>query len=152
MTGLPATLCTFRLDGLRFGVDVARVQEVLRHQVMTRVPLAPPAVTGLLNLRGRIVPALDLRRCLGLRERETGERPVNVVVVSESGPVSLLVDEIGDVLALDPALFEEAPATVQGRVRELIRGACKLDDGLVLVLDVERSLVLEPGPEKRERR
>jgi purine-binding chemotaxis protein CheW len=152
MTGLPPTLCTFRLDGLRFGVDVALVQEVLRHQTMTRVPLAPAAVTGLLNLRGRIVPALDLRRRLGLREREAGGRPVNVVVVSESGPVSLLVDEIGDVLALDLARFEEAPATVQGPVRELIRGACKLDDGLVLVLDVERSLVLEPGPEKRERR
>jgi len=147
MEAVPTTLCTFRLDGLCFGVDVDRVQEVIRQQEMTRVPLAPPAVRGLINLRGRIVPALDLRRRLALRERETGERPVNVVVVAQTGAVSLLVDEIGDVLVLDPSRFEEPPATVQGLARELIRGAYKLADGLVLVLDVERAVQLEPGPE-----
>lgn len=147
MDAVPTTLCTFRLDGVRFGVDVDRVQEVIRHQKMTRVPLAPPAVRGLINLRGRIVPALDLRRRLALREREAGEQPVNVLVVTQTGVVSLLVDEIGDVLALDPSCFEEPPATVQGEARELIRGAYKLTDGLVLVLDVERAVRLEPGPE-----
>lgn len=143
-------LCTFQLDGLCFGVDVRHVQEVLRHQPMTRVPLAPRAVEGLLNLRGRIVPALDLRRRLALRERGSDARPVNVVVVTEAGAVSLLVDEIGDVVPVDESCFEAPPATVRGAVRELIRGACKRDEGLVLVLDVARTISLETSlPEGR---
>ena len=90
--------CTFFLDGLFFGVEVSKVQEVIRYQEMTRVPLAPPVVQGLINLRGQIVTAMDLRRRLELSERPVGQLPTNVVVQTEDGPMSLLVDEIGDVL------------------------------------------------------
>src|SRR3954454_4627156 len=99
--------CTFYLDGSYFGLDVLHVQEVIRHQEMTRVPLAPPVVRGLINLRGQIVTALDLRRRLELPDRPADQPPpVNVVVRTDDGAVSLLVDDIGDVLVVDEALFE----------------------------------------------
>ena len=87
--------CTFFLDGLRFGVDVQKVQEVVPYQEMTRVPLAPPAVRGLLNLRGQIVTGIDLRHRLDLPPRADDRLPVNVVLRGEDSPVSFLVDEIG---------------------------------------------------------
>src|ERR1700685_3941223 len=90
--------CTFFVDGHYFGLDVLNVQEIIRYQEMTRVPLAPPVVQGLINLRGQIVTAIDLRLRLELKERPPGQLPVNVVVQTEDGAVSLLVDEIGDVL------------------------------------------------------
>src|SRR4051794_39425221 len=89
--------CTFYLDGSFFGVEVQHVQEVIRYQELTRVPLASPVIRGLINLRGQIVTAIDLRRRLGLADRPAGVLPMNVVVRSEEGAVSLLVDEIGDV-------------------------------------------------------
>lgn len=130
--------CTFLLDGLLFGVEVAHVQEVLRYQEMTRVPLAPPEVRGLINLRGQIVPAIDLRRRLELPDRPCGQRPMNVVVRTAEGGLSFLVDDIGDVLRLDGSSFEPPPETLRGVARELIRGAHKLPGRLLLVLDTER--------------
>src|SRR3954464_4816791 len=97
--------CTFYLDGHYFGLDVLKVQEIIRYQEMTRVPLAPPVVRGLINLRGQIVTAIDLRRRLELAERPADHLPVNVVVHTEDGAVSLLVDEIGDVLEVPEAAF-----------------------------------------------
>src|SRR3954454_16474957 len=104
--------CTFTVDGHYFGVDVLRVQEVIRAQPMTRVPLAPPVVRGLINLRGQIVTAIDLRRRLGMPDRAADRPPVNVVVRTDDGAVSLLVDEIGDVIAPPEAAFERPPATL----------------------------------------
>src|SRR3954470_2572371 len=89
---------TFFVADLFFGVDVLRVQEVLRFQQMTRVPQAPEVIEGLINLRGQIVPAIDMRRRLGLPPRTGGQVPTNVVIRTDDGAVSLLVDEIGDVL------------------------------------------------------
>jgi purine-binding chemotaxis protein CheW len=128
---------TFYLDRLLFGVEVARVQEVLRYQEMTPVPLAAPVVSGLINLRGQIVTALDLRRRLKLTERATDRLPMNVVVRVGEEAVSLLVDEIGDVLEVDDDAFELPPETLQGEARRLIRGAYKLEDKLLLVLDTD---------------
>ncbi len=132
--------CTFYLDGHYFGLDVLRVQEIIRYQPMTRVPLASPAVKGLINLRGQIVTALDLRRRLGLCERPSGQEPLNVVVQTSDGAVSLLVDEIGDVLEVAENLFERPPETLANSARELIRGAYKLPDRLLLILDPERAV------------
>lgn len=132
--------CTFYLCGDYFGVDVVAVQEVIRGQQMTRVPLAPPVVRGLINLRGQIVTALDLRRRLGMPDRENGHEPVNVVVRTDDGAVSLLVDEIGDVLPVPRAAFERPPETLGDAARALIRGAYKLDGRLLLVLDTARVL------------
>ena len=138
--------CTFFVAGHYFGLDVLKVQEVIRYQEMTRVPLAPPEVAGLINLRGQIVTAIDLRRRLELGNRPAGELPLNVVVHTDDGAVSLLVDEIGDVLKVPESLFEPPPETLRGTARELIRGAYKLTDRLLLVLDIERTVSLAAGP------
>jgi purine-binding chemotaxis protein CheW len=130
--------CSFYLDGHFFGVEVMKVQEVLRYQEMTRVPLAPDEVRGLINLRGHIVTAIDMRRRLKFPERPDGQEPMNVVVRTEDGEVSLLVDEIGDVLEVDESTFERAPETINREARELVRGVYKLQDKLLLVLDSER--------------
>jgi purine-binding chemotaxis protein CheW len=132
--------CTFSLDGQYYGIDVLKVQEVIRYQEMTRVPLAPPVVRGLINLRGQIVTALDLRRRLDLPDRPADRLPVNVVVYTEDGAVSLLVDEIGDVLRVPETAFERPPETLRGPARDLIRGAYKLDGRLLLILDTERAV------------
>jgi purine-binding chemotaxis protein CheW len=134
--------CTFFVAGLYFGLDVLQVQEIIRYQEMTRVPLAPPVVRGLINLRGQIVTAIDLRRRLELADRPAGQLPVNVVVRTDDGAVSLLVDEIGDVLEVSETLFERPPETLTGKARELIRGAYKLEDRLLLILEPERTMCL----------
>ncbi len=134
--------CSFFLHGLLFGVEVERVQEVLRSQEMTPVPLAPRVVRGLINLRGQIVTALDLRRRLELPESNEPRPPMNVVVRSPDGGTSLLVDDIGDVLDVEEGSFEPAPETLRGSARELIRGAYKLKDRLLLVLDTDKVLGL----------
>jgi purine-binding chemotaxis protein CheW len=131
---------TFVVDRLLFGVEVEKVQEVIRYQEMTRVPLAPPVVKGLINLRGQIVTAIDLRRRLGLKERATGDLPMNAVIRHEDGAVSLLVDEIGDVLEAEEENFEQPPETIDSKARELIRGVYKLNDRLMHVLDTNAAV------------
>lgn len=131
--------CTFYLDGMFFGVEVEQVQEVIRYQQMTRVPLASEVVSGLINLRGQIVTAIDLRRRLGLPDRGEQEMPMNVVVRSDEGIVSLLVDEIGDVQEVPAELFEYPPDTLSGEARSLIRGVYKMENHLLLVLDTVRA-------------
>lgn len=119
------------------------MQEVIRFQEMTRVPLSSPVVQGLINLRGQIVTAIDLRRRLDMKPRKEGELPLNVVIRTEDGPVSLLVDDIGDVLEVETDRFERSPETLRGVARELIRGAYKLQDRLLLTLDTERVIEMK---------
>jgi len=137
--------CTFFVHGLFMGVEVTRVQEVIRYQQLTHVPLTPPIIAGLMNLRGQIVTAIDLRRRLGLPDRADGELPVNVVIRSSEGAMSLLVDHIGDVIDVAAESFERPPLTLTGDARELIVGAYKLDGQLLLVLDTVRALDLADG-------
>lgn len=137
--------CTFYLDRFFFGVEVMKVQEVLRYQEMTRVPLAPEEVKGLINLRGHIVTAIDMRRRLKLNDRSADQTPMNVVVRTEDGEISLLVDEIGDVLEMNDSNFERAPETISATTRDLLRGVYKLQDKLLLVLDSERVVNLANG-------
>jgi purine-binding chemotaxis protein CheW len=141
--------CTFYVAGHYFGLDVLRVQEIIRYQEMTRVPLAQPMVRGLINLRGQIVTAIDLRRRLGLAERPADQLPINVVVQTDDGAVSLLVDEIGDVLEVSEKLFERPPETLKGEARELIRGAYKLQERLLLILDADRTVSVDHGPPRK---
>ena len=133
-------LCTFYVDSLFLGIEVQKVQEVIRYQKMTRVPLAPATISGLINLRGQIVTAIDLRERLGLAPRKPGELPMNVVVRDADGAVSLLVDRIGDVVEVGEESFETPPLTVRPSARALIRGTYKLSEKLLLVLDTERIL------------
>ena len=134
--------CSFFLDGLRFGVDVQKVQEVVPYQEMTRVPLAPATVRGLLNLRGQIVTGIDLRRRLELAERPAESLPMNVVLRGEDSPVSFLVDDIGEVLEVASETGERPPETLRGRVRELIEAVYPLPDDLLLILDTVKTLDL----------
>lgn len=136
---------TFFVADLFFGIDVLNVQEVLRHQEMTRVPLSPGVIEGLINLRGQIVTAIDMRRRLELPPRRESETSMNVVVRTQEGAVSLLVDEIGDVLEVDAASFERPPENLAPAARELIRGIYKLKDRLLLVLDTETTVDLAVG-------
>jgi purine-binding chemotaxis protein CheW len=145
-------LCTFFLDGHFFGVPVQQVQEVIRYQEMTRVPLVPPVIRGLINLRGQIVTAIDLRRRLDMAERPADQLPMNVVVRTDDGALSLLVDEIGDVIEVEEKTFEQPPETLKGLALEMIRGVHKLPERLLLLLDTARAVnVADPGPTAGER-
>lgn len=130
-------LCTFRLGELLFGVDVRYVQEVIRYQEMTAVPLAPRCIRGLINLRGQIVTAVDMRLRLGLAD-SNDSLPMNVVVRSGDGVVSLLVDEIGDVLQPESSTLERVPDTVTPSLREILDGIHKLESELLLLVDIGR--------------
>jgi len=133
---------TFFLNGLFFGVEVLKVQEVIRYQEMTRVPIAPAMIEGLINLRGQIIMAIDLRRRLEMPVRAEGQLPMNVVVRTDDGAVSLLVDEIGDVVEIEEDTYERLPETISGVARELIRGVYKLKERLLLILDTEKTVSL----------
>ena len=135
-------ICTFYLDEHFLGVPVEKVQEVVYSREMTRVPLAHPAVRGLVNLRGQLLTTIDLRYRLNLPEA-TGDRPqVSIVLRSQDGLVALLVDAMGDVLELDRELFETPPETLDPLIRRLIEGAYKLDGRLLLILDTENIIDL----------
>jgi len=134
----PLQLCSFRLADMTFGVDAVEVQEIIRIRAVTRVPLADSAVAGLINLRGQIVTAIDLRTRLGLPARATGDRSVNVVIRTEDGVFGLLVDEIGDVVDVDQHSLDPIPETVPAHVRDALHGAIKLADRLLLVLVTDR--------------
>lgn len=136
---------TFHIDDLYCGIEVLKVQEVMRHQPMTAVPLAPPVIRGLINLRGQIVTAVDLRRRLGLPERAGDALPMNVVVRTKDGVTSFLVDAIGDVVSVSEAAFETAPDTMIGSARDLVTGVYKLDGRLLHVLDADMAAECEPA-------
>ena len=131
--------CTFYLDKLLFGVELQGVQEVILKLQVTRVPLSPSVVTGLVNLRGQIITAIDLRRQLEFPARPPDELPMNVVVRNEDGAVSLMVDSIGDVIEVEESTFEQPPETLQGKVRTMILGVHKLKDRLMHVLDIPKA-------------
>jgi purine-binding chemotaxis protein CheW len=143
--GAQVQFCTFMLDGHFFGVEVLKVQEVIRYQQLTVVPLAPRVIAGLINLRGEVVTALDLRRRLELKERDENLRPLNVIIRSNGNVTSLLVDEIGDVLQLDSDDFEATLETVSKIGRELIKGVYKLKGRLLLILDVDKTIEVTSG-------
>lgn len=127
--------CTFHVDHLLIGIEVRRVQEVVRLQQTTPVPLGPPEVEGLVNLRGQIVTTIDVRRWLGLCPRGKDERSMHAVVRVGDEAVSLLVDRPGEVVNPPARSFEPVPPTVSDRIRSVFTCTFTLPDGLVLVLD-----------------
>lgn len=141
-----AQYATFIVDGLFFGVDVLEVQEILREQTMTPVPLAPAEVEGLINLRGQIVTALDMRRRLGLAPRSAETAAMNVVIHTGGGAVSLLVDEIGDVIETGAAVLEPPPDNLSSQTRDLIAGIFQLEERLLLLLDVDKTVQVTAAP------
>ncbi|MFL6136501.1 MAG: chemotaxis protein CheW [Frankiaceae bacterium] len=139
-------LSTFRIGGDLFGVPVEDVQEVTRSHEVTPVPLAPEAVTGLMNLRGQVVTVVDLRVRLGYPPREAGAPTANVVVRTSGsagaagGIVSLLVDRVEGFADVTDEQFAERPDTVTGPAGELVTGAYELPGRLLLALDLHRAV------------
>jgi purine-binding chemotaxis protein CheW len=138
-------LCTCRVGPLFLGVNVLDIQEVLYHSEYTEIPCTAEAITGLINLRGQIATAIDLRVRLGVEPSPDSEL-IHVVVEHRGEPVSLLVDEIGDVITVDDAIFEPPPENIDGTARELILGAYKLESELLLTLDVEQAISTSNQP------
>lgn len=134
--------CTFHLDSFFFGVDVLTVQEIIRFHEITMIPLASTVIRGLINLRGQIVTAFDLRQRIGLESRDIKEL-LNVIIYTSDAAVSLLVDEIGDVLDLDSEHFEPVPNNLDPKIKNLIQGVYKLDSELLLILDTEKTVDID---------
>jgi purine-binding chemotaxis protein CheW len=134
---------TVVLDGQQVGIPVLEVHDVLNAQKITVIPRAPDWVAGVLNLRGRIVTAIDLRRRLGLPPLEDGKSSMSVVVEHNEEPYSLQIDKVGEVLSLDDQLFEKNPVTLDPRWREVSIGVYRLKDQLLPILDVDRLLAFE---------
>lgn len=136
-------LCTFDVDTLFIGIPISRIQEILRPQPVTPVPLAPSTILGLMSLRGQIVPVINLAERLGVQMQDGGAEAFNVLIRTPDGPVSLLVDRVGDVVEVSPDTFEPAPDTLRSSLRPLIRGAYKLERKLLLALDAESAVQVE---------
>jgi purine-binding chemotaxis protein CheW len=130
-------LCTFEVAKLLVGIDILSIQEILRVQPVTVVPLAPSSVRGLMSLRGQIVPVVDLRVRLGLPASDSETAGFDVIVRTSQGAVSLLVDEVGDVVEVGPESFEPVPDTMSASARPFIRGAHRLERRLLLALEAE---------------
>jgi purine-binding chemotaxis protein CheW len=138
---------TMTVAGAHFGVQVTRVRDVLDTPVIHHVPLAPAEIPGSINLRGRIVTAIDLRMRLGLPAREAGGRCMCVIVerrgAAAGEPYALLVDEVGDVLNFPASAYEPNPITLSEAWRDVCRGLYRREDTLLIVLDVETLLDIE---------
>jgi purine-binding chemotaxis protein CheW len=143
-------ICTFFINDSYFGIEVEQVQEIIRPQHLTFIPLAPPDVCGLMNLRGQVLPVVDLPCRLGLRACRLPEQAVseldngyNIIVKNSEDIVSFMVDEVGDVLQCLSESFEPPPATLNGSIRFFLKGAYKLEQGFLLILDTLK--ILEPS-------
>jgi purine-binding chemotaxis protein CheW len=132
--------CTFEVGAHLVGIETRRIQEILRPQPLTPVPLAPTAVRGLMSLRGQIVLVIDLRTRLGVPGRDDPDAAFNVLVRMPDGPISLLVDRVCDVVEVSAETFEDVPDTLQGSARQLLRGAFRLERKLLLALDCESAV------------
>jgi purine-binding chemotaxis protein CheW len=131
---------TVLLGGQLFGLPIARVQDVFMPERLTRVPLAPPEIAGVLNLRGRIVTAIDMRCRLGLPPREDTRRPMAVGIDCRGESYGLLIDTVGEVVALDAAEREPNPVNLDSRLAAISAGVHRLEGALLVVLDVDRVL------------
>ncbi|MCA8954306.1 MAG: chemotaxis protein CheW [Planctomycetes bacterium] len=150
MTRTDSKFCTFWLGDAFFGVPVAKVQEVICPQDMTRIPLAAGFIRGLINLRGQIVTAIDLRRRLGFQPRGNDEPPMNVVIRADGSAVSLLVDEIDEVFDATDETFEAPPENLDPAVRTLLVGVHKFPDRLMHVLDTHAVLTVPSTTRARD--
>ena len=149
---MPRQYCTFFLDDLYMGIEAEEVQEVLRLEAVTSVPLAPTSIRGLINLRGRIITAVDMREQLDMKTEGAPDQPMNIILEREDGTLSFVVDKVGDVVEVEESDFEEPPDTLKGTSRRMIRGAYKLQDQLLLILDTENALQCDVSRESSRKR
>ncbi len=134
---------TFMIADQLFGIPVLQIQDVLSSYHITPIPLAPPEITGSLNLRGRVVTAIDVRLRLGLPARSADAESMSIVAESEGELYSLMVDSVGEVLALPRSAFERNLPTLDAKFRAFSEGIYRLDGQLLVVLDVNRLLDYE---------
>lgn len=135
---------TMYIAGQLFGIPVLQVQDIMSDMALTKVPLAPPEVAGALNLRGRIVTAIDMRCKLGLPKKEAlGKPPMHIVVEQQGELYSLLVDKVGDVTSMPDAQFEPNPSTLDTQLREVSKGIYQLTDALLVILDIALLLKID---------
>lgn len=147
-------ICTFYLNGFYFGIEIEDVQEIIRQLPLTRVPLAPSDICGLINLRGQVIPVVELACRLGLRLASPSPQAAscdiseqtayNIIVKTSDDVVSFVVDDIGDILQCSRETFEPPPANLNSQVRFFLKGAYKLEQGFLLVLNAAK--ILEPTP------
>jgi purine-binding chemotaxis protein CheW len=135
--------CTLRVADLLLGIEVGEIQEIIRDTFFTPVPMAHPAIRGLINLRGQIVTAIDLRRRAGLEQNDHGVDFMTMVLGTAEEPLALVVDSVGDVVDVFSDAFESPPDTLRGEARRMIDGAYKLDRELLLVLNLQVVLDLQ---------
>ena len=135
---------TIRIGSQDFGVPVMQVRDVLGHQRLTPVPLAPRAIAGLLNLRGRIVTAIDLRTRLGLPRLAVGSEAAHVVVENGSERYALVVDGVGDVLHVDERQLDAVPPSLDPQWRAVASAVYPTARGLIVLLDIARLIDLAP--------
>ena len=131
---------TATIGGQLFGLPIARVQDVFAPERLTRVPLAPVEIAGILNLRGRIVTAIDMRRRLGLPAREAGQPSMAIGIEFEGESLGLLIDGVGEVLKLADSERERNPVNLDRRLASVSAGVYRLDGQLLVILDVDRVL------------
>jgi purine-binding chemotaxis protein CheW len=146
-------ICTFLLNGTRFGIEVEAVQEIVRQRPLARVPLAAPDICGLMNLRGQVIPVIDLPYRLALRAATCGidqEAAYNIIVRTTDDVVSFIVDEIGDVLECDMETLAPSPTTFNAHLRSLIKGTYKLEQDFLLVLNTQKVLVQHSSGETHD--
>ena len=144
--------CTLRVGSLLLGIEVERVQEVLRDTTITQVPLAHRAIRGLINLRGQIVTAIDLRRRFELADVADANGFMTMVLDAGDEPLALVVDSVGDVVQVAAEAFEAPPDTLKGRSRRMIEGAYKLERELLLTLNLDEVVDLQTGASAAESR
>jgi purine-binding chemotaxis protein CheW len=135
-------LVTARIDGQLFGFPILEVQDIVEPKLLTAVPLAPSAIGGVMNLRGRIVTVIDLRKCFGKIDEVDIPRHMGITIENHGDLYTLLVDEIGDVQSLANQDFKPAPATLDDKLKPLCSGVYRLAEELLVVLDVDR--ILDP--------
>lgn len=128
------------IGGQLFGLPILQVQDVFAVTRLTRVPLAPPEIAGLLNLRGRIVTLIDLRRRFGFTATNGEEQQMAIGIESNGESYGLLIDSVGEVMQLDAAAYEPVPVNLDRQLAQVASGIYRLDGRLIVVADVERIL------------
>jgi len=142
---------TVFLGSQMFGIPVPHIQDVLGPQILTRVPLAPVSVEGILNLRGRIVTAINIRKRLNEKPAEGKQKNMSVVLEHEAELFSLLVDRVGDVLTIENKELEDVPVTLNPKWREVSSGVCQIKDKIMVIFDIKKILEINDGGIKSDR-
>lgn len=142
MEGKLEGFVTLSIAGQMIGISVLAVQDVLRSMAVARVPLAQTEIAGVINLRGRIITVIDMRRRLGLPEADKEKKGMHCVVEYRDEVFSLMVDSVGEVLNIPPGRIEKSPANLEDRWREVSAGVCRVGDNLLVILDIQALLTI----------